>query len=546
VERVSAQGANHVLEATVTGVVIGALTAIPAHLMLAARNLRWTWALAPTAVGAVAVWATEVEAWSVALLVGGLCSCRWAWLLERRDREAGGDARRRVRRAVGVGDTLARRSARRELRTGRLVADGGFLLGTDAKGLPVRLRFGGESGRHGLLLGASGSGKSNALVWTVSRHMEAGFGVVVIDMKADPALAARLRAEAERRRQPFNFWSLDGGHRWNPLQRGNRSELKDKLIATEEFTERHYQAMYERYLVNLFRTLEHKPAERHLRNVVRLLDPAALAMEARGVPDDTAAAEVSAYLARLSVDQVKHLAGLQDRLALLVEGGHGKWLMPFDEPDGELDLLRALRRGACVVFSLNSSRYGATAKLIGNMAVQDLKTVCGLREERPQLARPALVAVDEFSGLAGDQIAGLFQRARSAGLSLLLATQELADLRRVDEGFDEQIVGNVEYLLAGRQNNPHSAETVAAIAGTEEVWVHTFQTEEGPRSRRAQFGRESGIGTKHRGREFHVPPDEIKTLPVGRMLLVEKNPHRVTVVDVLPAEPAPTPRQRAA
>jgi hypothetical protein len=269
VERVSAQGAKHVLEAAVTGVVIGALAAIPAHLLLAARNLRWTWALAPTAVGAVAVWATVVEAWSVALLVGGLCSCRWAWLLERRDREAGGEARRRVRRAVGVGDTLGRRRERRELRTGRLAADGGFLLGTDAKGLPVRLRFGGESGRHGLLPGASGSGKSNALVWTVSRHMEAGFGVVVIDMKADPALAARLRVEAEHRRQPFYFWSLDGGDRWNPLQRGNRSELKDKLIATEEFSERHYQAMYERYLVNLFRTLEHMPAERHLQRGIR-------------------------------------------------------------------------------------------------------------------------------------------------------------------------------------------------------------------------------------------------------------------------------------
>ena len=542
----SAQGANQLLVAVVAGIVVGALAAIPAHLLLAARNLRWTWALAPTGVGAVAVWATVVETWSVALLVGGLCSCRWAWLLERRDREAGGDARRRAGRAVGVGDALARRRARRELRAGRLLAHGGFVLGADAKGLPVRLRFGGASGRHGLLLGASGSGKSNALLWTVSRHMEACFGIVVIDMKADPALAWRLRDEAERRGQPFYFWSLDGGHHWNPLVRGNRAELKDKLIATEEFTERHYQAMYERYLVNLFRTLEDNPAERHLRNVVRLLDPAALAMKARGLADDTAAEEVGAYVARLSADQVKHLAGLQDRLALLVEGGQGEWLMPSDEPDGELDLLRALRQGACVVFSLNSSRYGATAKLIGNMAVQDLKTVCGLREERPELARPALVAVDEFSGLAGDQIAGLFQRARSAALSLLLATQELADLRRVDEGFDEQIVGNVEYLLAGRQNNPHSAETVAAIAGTEEVWLHTFQTEEGPRSRRAQFGRESGIGTKHRGREFRVPPDEIKALPVGRMLLVEKNPHRATVLDVLPAEPAPTAGQRAA
>src|SRR5215211_5963155 len=359
-------------------------------------------------------------------------------------------------------------------------------------------------------------------------------------MKADPTLASQLEAEAERHDQLFYLWSLDGGDRWNPLRRGNRSELKDKLIATEEFSERHYQAMYERYLVNLFRALEHKPDERHLANVVRLLDPAALAMEARNVPDDTAAQEIGGYLSRLTHDQVGHLSGLQDRLALLVEGGQGDWLAPGEGPEDELDLLEVLDQAGCVVFSLNSSRYGATARLLGNMVIQDLKTVCGTREGDPKLARPALVAVDEFSGLAGDQIAGLFQRARSAGISLLVATQELADLRRVDEGFDEQVVGNVEYLLAGRQNNPDSAETVAAIAGTEEVWVHTFQTEDRLNTKGSRpFPRESGIGTKHRGREFEVAPDEVTRLGVGQMVLVEKNPHRVEVVSVAQATHSP-------
>jgi conjugal transfer pilus assembly protein TraD len=522
---VSTEGASHLLQAVFVGVVIGAVAAIPAHLLLCARNLRCTWALIPTSAGAVAVWATLVESWSVALLVGGACTARWAYMLERRDREAGGDARRRAGQALGMIDVLRRRHARRQLRVGTLVANGSFLLGTDQKGLPVRLRFGAGSGRHGLLLGASGAGKSNALLWTVNRHMEAGFGVVVLDMKADPSLASQLEAEAERQDQLFYFWSLDGGDRWNPLRRGNRSELKDKLIATEEFSERHYQAMYERYLVNLFRALEHKPGERHLANVVGLLDPAALAMEARNLPDETAAQQIGAYLARLSHDQISHLSGLQDRLALLVEGRQGDWLAPGEGPEDELDLLEALEKGGCVVFSLNSSRYGATARLLGNMVIQDLKTVCGTREASPEPAAPALVAADEFSGLAGDQIAGLFQRARSAGASLLMATQELADLRRVDEGFDEQVVGNVEYLLTGRQNNPDSAETVAAIAGTEEVWVHTFQTEDRFKTKgNRPFPRESGIGTKHRGREFQVSPDEVKRLGVGQMVLVEKNP----------------------
>jgi hypothetical protein len=127
--------------------------------------LRWTWALIPTAAGALAVSATVIETWSVGLLVGGACTARWAYMLERRDREAGGDARRRTGQALGMLGVLRRRRARRQLTDGTLVADGGFLLGTDRKGLPVRLGFGAGSGRHGLLLGASGAGKSNALLW---------------------------------------------------------------------------------------------------------------------------------------------------------------------------------------------------------------------------------------------------------------------------------------------------------------------------------------------------------------------------------------------
>jgi TraM recognition site of TraD and TraG len=520
------------VQEVVIGALVGVAVALGAQYVLTWRNLRWTWALVPVAVGLFATAGLGiVESWSVGLAVGGLVTARWTFLLERRDREAGGDARRRARQAVGIRDALA---ARRASRSPTVIA-GRYLLGFDGRRRPVMVRFGGQSGRHGLLVGASGSGKSNALLWCVARHIEAGFGVVVVDMKGDQLLARRLEREAERWR-PFHRWTLDGEDRWNPLARGNRSELKDKLIGSEQFTERHYQAMYERYLVNVFRALEHRPEQRNLRTVIRLLDPAAMAIELRELDDDQAAEEIGAYVARLTAEQARDLRGLADRLALLVEGGHGDYLMPADDPTREIDLLRAIGTGAVVLFSLNSSRYGETARLVGNMVVQDLKTVCGTIEDNPGSDRPALVAVDEFAALDGDQIAGLFQRARSASISLVMATQELADLRRVDDGFDEQIVGNVEWLLAGRQNNPGSAELVAGIAGTEEVWLHTFQTEEGLGRPKSRFVRESGVGTKHRGREYYVPPDDIKRLPVGRMLLVEKNPHRVEVVDVMAAD----------
>ena len=141
----------------------------------------------------------------------------------------------------------------------------------------------------------------------MARHLDRGIGVIVLDMKGDELLAQHLHAEAERHDRLFYRWTPEGGSHWNPLARGNRSELKDELIATEEFSERHYQAMYERYLWAVFRALESRPEARDLQTVVRLLDPNALAMELRELLDEQAAAEIGDYLQRLTADQAAHL-----------------------------------------------------------------------------------------------------------------------------------------------------------------------------------------------------------------------------------------------
>jgi hypothetical protein len=58
----------------------------------------------------------------------------------------------------------------------------------------------------------------------------------------------------------------------------------------------------------------------------------------------------------------------------------------------------------------------------------------------------------------------LFGRGRSAGLSLLLGTQELADLRPPNNpSLADQVLGNVTTLIAHRQVVPQSAETLAGV-----------------------------------------------------------------------------------
>jgi hypothetical protein len=47
---------------------------------------------------------------------------------------------------------------------------------------------------------------------------------------------------------------------------------------------------------------------------------------------------------------------------------------------------------------------------------------------------PLVVLIDEFSAIAAEHVADLFGRARSAGISLVPAKQELADMQPVGEG----------------------------------------------------------------------------------------------------------------
>ena len=100
---------------------------------------------------------------------------------------------------------------------------------------------------HGLILGASGAGKSTTLLRILTDHVARNRPVIAIDMKGSPSFAGELERAAAAAGRPFALWSIDGPTHWNPLSHGNPTELKDRLIATERFSEPHYKRAAERY-----------------------------------------------------------------------------------------------------------------------------------------------------------------------------------------------------------------------------------------------------------------------------------------------------------
>ena len=399
--------------------------------------------------------------------------------------------------------------------------EGEIVLGVDRRGRLVRLGDA-ELSAHGLILGASGAGKTTTLLTILSDQIRRGRSVVAIDMKGSPAFVRVLAESAAAAGRPIRVWTIDGGAYWNPLAHGNATELKDKLMATERFTEPHYQRAAERYVQTVLQVAAqaHPDGPPTLHEVVALMDPRRLAVSLRNL-DRPLRERVQDYLAGLTHDQLSAVRGLQTRLAVLTESHTGRFLAPPADPGGHaIDLRAALSGPEVVVFSLNSSTYGKLAAQIGTLAVQDLVAASGDRLLEPSRGRSleqAVIGIDEFSGLGSDHVAALLSRGRESGMPVFVATQELADLERASAGLRDLVLGVTAVKIVHRQEVPSSALTIAQIAGTEEFWDETRQI-----GGRLLGGHSTGRGTRRLGERYTVHPNEIKALRTGEAVVISK------------------------
>jgi len=493
----------HWLTHAIAIVAIGVLVGIVAARLLRARGLHWGWA-----AGALLVaWLLRTTLASLApiLVTAALCTTVRSRRWHREDLEAGADlAAVAVRRCrpidllrIAAGAVVLRR--RRALAPDGWFRAGEMIVGRDERGGLVSIPFGGaHGGTHTLLVGATGSGKTVTQTWMAVRAIERGMGAIVIDPKGDGDMRAAIARAADAAGRGFIEWTPRGPSVYNPFAHGSETEIADKVLAGERFTEPHYLRQAQRLLGHVVRALRAAGAEADLCTIVQHLDPACLELLVRTLPADQARATES-YLDSLTARQLSEITGVRDRLAILAESDVGPWLDPRGSGRSRFDLLEAVARRDVVYFELDADSRPLLTQMLGAAIVQDLQTTVASLQGRPT---PTIVVIDEFSALAAEHVVRLFGRARSAGFSLVLSTQELSDLRlRGREALLEQVMGNLTVVLSHRQVVPSSAELIASLAGTKGTW----------RTSRIGAGRVS----RTRVREGALSPDAVMGLGLG-------------------------------
>jgi conjugal transfer pilus assembly protein TraD len=500
---------DKLLLALAIGIATITLGGIALALGLRRRGLRWTWALLGIPASAIVARLDGLLGFAGVLVSVLGCVLGASW--HHADIANGADHAEIAHERLGLLQGLRRVLERRREQTHGWINNGWLRVGRSAQGRAVSVPVGYESGCHTLVVGATGAGKTVSETWVACRQIEAGHGAIVIDPKGDRMLQSELKAAAESRGAQFVEWTPEGPSAYNPYAQGSHSEIADKALAGETFTEPHYLRQAQRYIANAVLVMHAAKIPVTQASLTAHMLPVELEAASRSLTEPLAA-QVQAYLDSLGERQQRELSGVRDRLAILAESDAHPWLQPAPERP-ELDLRQAVRERAVVYFRLDADRRPLLTGMLAGAVIIDLITLVAELQGQPV---PTVVMIDEFSAIAADQVARLFGRARSAGISLILGTQELADLKSAGDGaLREQVLGNITTLIAHRQNVPDSAELIAAVAGTRPVWVTTQQTETGLIAAGA-----SGKGSRRRGYEYEIHPSRIKRLPTGHAVLI--------------------------
>jgi hypothetical protein len=342
---------------------------------------------------------------------------------------------------------------------------------------------------HGVIVGATGAGKTVTIMNFIANAIKTGKPLIVLDGKGERGFWREIFAWAcmYGRGADFQMFSIteENSATYNPMLRGDATELKDKIIGSEVFTEPHYRAICERWL---------------LEEISRMKE------EGRGIT-------IKELVDSGSSDQA--ITGLKNRLALLTECEFARFL---NTEKSEIDLYKTVMEKKITVLSVNIQKYGMTAERLGKIILQDIKTVSSEIQARVEEKdrNDCYIIIDEFSSFTNEQFIDCLNKGRSAKFHILLAFQELADLQKAGAHYLGQVLGNTNLKIIMRQELPQSAETFAKLIGTRTTVKETMKV--------GEDSIVTGEGSKRSVEEFIEAPNRIKQLKQGEAIVVWKHP----------------------
>lgn len=360
--------------------------------------------------------------------------------------------------------------------------------------------------QHTLLVGTTGSGKTTTLMFLVKQLTQIfKQTTITIDGKGDIDLINKVK-----QLDPNAFiWKIGGSTEYNPFATKDSVVLSDKIMSLFDFSEPHYEALVNDYVLILTETLINKNVDLTLENIIKYFDISELKQLISKKDKNYE------YLDKINEDDI---LGMRSRLNVYRQ--QLKTSLGINN-----NLLELITKHKTILFSINSLMYPKLAGSVGKIIIQDLKELTTLKPVNQKIN----VVLDEFNVFASETIVNLINKSRSFNYQCFLSFQTINDIKTNNINLTDTIFGNVNTIVCHNIKDPNTAEYVASVFGTQETEKLT---------RQLNFKNNTAdMGSVRLVDEFIVHPNDLKTLKIGECYLKTTLPSGKLFVKKIQVDP---------
>lgn len=442
-----------------------------------------------------------------------------------------------------------------------------FPLGYDANGTPVMISEA-EVKMHGLILGSTGSGKSETIKHVAGCLLDLGWSVMILDLKEDTApgglrdFCSAYASSHSMHYQELRLSDPNPTHWFNPLHGMGPDEARDTILSLAEFDDQYWQNINKKMLgqlVNLaFWAHEVDPIQfpaPTMYDLGKMLDGslpqttkkmrAAVLTSLPGIVDNDLR-----VLASPTQDEQKSATGFGSKLSQIYDTQAGRAVLRAGASGSSRQLLDVTASGLTYI-GLDSQGKADLTRMVSSAVLQRMSVYASQRATGQITGdvRPLALIVDEANWVERTVVQGLLSRARSAGIAMFLCTQGPNDW--IDKNGNDwaKLVQNVNIAILMSQGEPEAAEMCADYVGKE----YKQQVSEMQRGSTNVLTGTSWAARDQQGRlqealsvremlVHKIDPDDFRRLGIGEAVLrIGKPAERITWVKINMRDPLARP-----
>lgn len=376
---------------------------------------------------------------------------------------------------------------------------------------------------HILEVGMTGMGKSTAIYDYVEFYLAKKRPVIMVSGKksteSKESMITALRERCRYYGRKLYIVSFDPNIKdrraYNIFQGMTETQLVDCLAMVSDFSDAYYESVMRNWVKALALVMKKYGIEYSLQNLIDCWDWEVYTEMLEELLTDGRISE-NEYRSLIGKDMKQNCNTSIDSVARYKQFtiGEEAFVLCGENP---INISMVRNENAVIYIDLDSHSYGEFTKVVGRFVISDIAR-CIANEDYQSSEERKLIVLDEVQSYATEKMESLYTQSRSAGYSVISATQTPSEFDKVSPTLQRTIIGNCGTIICFRLTNADDRELIAKAVGSEEAVNVTNKSD---------ITDLAGAGTLKMGHEFKLNPDDIIKLEKLQAYVIDFNRNTV-------------------